>query len=71
MPHSQLGRDSGGGVVRSVDFLQPVSASSSPIPLSTIFCRFLNTVKYEVVDGIDFVHLILAPGVYFEQYETV
>jgi len=34
-----------------LSMLQPVSDSSFPVPFSTIFCRFLNTVKYEVVDG--------------------
>lgn len=67
MPNSQIGRVSSGGVVNSVD----VTDSEFPIPSLSIFCRFLNKVKYKVVDGTIFVHLILVPRLYFEQYETV
>jgi len=58
-------------VLLFLSMLQPVTDSSFPIPFSSIFCRFLNRVKYEVVDVIVFINFVLVPDVYFEKYETV
>jgi hypothetical protein len=69
VPHNQLGRVSVCGVVSSVDVA--ASDSSFPISFSSVFCRFLTTFMYKVVDGIDFVSLNLFPDVFFDQYETV
>jgi hypothetical protein len=69
VPHSQLDRVSGGAVVSSVDV--PACDSSFPISFSSVFCRFLTTLKCEVVDSTVFVRFTFVPGVFFDQYETV
>jgi len=48
-----------------LSMLQPVDDPSHPISFLSVYCCFLNTVKYEVVDDIVFVHLILVLVYFF------